>query len=112
MRQKNLGRPSSPFGAWVLTTILSELDGGRRDPESHHREHRGHRGRKERVSDPDPCKRTIQKYMRGVRTRKGGQTWATFLKNHAKDIWACDSVQNYDIFFRLVSRLMTSGSTR
>ena len=38
----------------MLTTILSGLDGRRRDPESHHREHRGHRGRKERVSDPDP----------------------------------------------------------
>jgi putative transposase len=48
------------------------------------------------------CKRTIQKYMRGVRTRKGGQTWATFLKNHAEDIWACDFVQTYDIFFRQV----------
>ena len=48
------------------------------------------------------CKRTIQKYMRGVRNRRGGQTWATFLKNHAEDIWACDFVQTYDIFFRQV----------
>ena len=47
-------------------------------------------------------KRTIQKYMRLVRTRGGGQTWATFLKNHAEDIWACDFVQTYDIFFRQV----------
>src|SRR4051812_45356393 len=30
-------------------------------------------------------KRTIQKYMRGVRSRGGGgQSWATFLKNHAE----------------------------
>ena len=36
-------------------------------------------------------KRTIQKYMRSVRTRRpGGQKWATFLHNHAADIWACD----------------------
>ncbi len=48
------------------------------------------------------CKRTIQKYMRGVRSRGGGQTWATFLRNHAEDIWACDFVQTYDIFFRQV----------
>ena len=47
-------------------------------------------------------KRTIQKYMRGVRTRGGGQTWATFLKNHAESTWACDFVQSYDILFRQV----------
>lgn len=30
------------------------------------------------------CKRTIQKYMRTVRTHQpGGQTWATFLRTHA-----------------------------
>jgi hypothetical protein len=38
------------------------------------------------------CKRTIQKYMRDTRSpRQRGQTWATFLQNHAKDIWACDA---------------------
>jgi hypothetical protein len=47
-------------------------------------------------------KRTIQKYMRSVRTNRGGQTWATFLKNHADETWACDFVQTYDIFFRQV----------
>jgi len=47
-------------------------------------------------------KRTIQKYMRGVRTRGGGQTWATFLKNHAESTWACDFIHSYDIFFRQV----------
>ena len=37
------------------------------------------------------CKRTIQKYMRPVRSpRPRGQNWATFLRNHAADIWACD----------------------
>ncbi len=47
------------------------------------------------------CKRTIQKYMRQVRTaRPRGQTWATFLQNHAKDIWACDFLQVTDLFFR------------
>src|SRR5881275_3059629 len=46
------------------------------------------------------CKRTIQKYMRAVRpTRLGGQTWKTFLHNHAKDIWACDFLQVTDLFF-------------
>ena len=35
-------------------------------------------------------KRTIQKYMRSVCPRRpSGQTWSTFLRNHAHDIWAC-----------------------
>jgi putative transposase len=47
------------------------------------------------------CKRTIQKYMRGVRSpRQRGQTWATFLHTHTKDIWACDFLQVTDLFFR------------
>jgi putative transposase len=46
-------------------------------------------------------KRTIQKYMHQARpTRAGGQTWKTFLRNHAKDVWACDFLQGMDLFFR------------
>jgi hypothetical protein len=29
-----------------------------------------------------------------------GQTWATFLRIHAKDLWACDFVQLSDVWFR------------
>jgi putative transposase len=47
------------------------------------------------------CKHTIQKYMRAVcTTRPRGQTWATFLQNHANDIWACDFLPVTDLFFR------------
>jgi putative transposase len=47
------------------------------------------------------CKRTIQKYMRGVRTpRPAGQSWRTFLRNHAGEIWACDFLQVTDLSFR------------
>ena len=47
------------------------------------------------------CKRTIQKYMRGVRTRQpGGQRWSTFLRTHADQIWACDFLQVTDLLFR------------
>jgi putative transposase len=47
------------------------------------------------------CKRTIQKYMRHARSpRRGGQKWAVFLQNHAKDMWACDFLQVTDLFFR------------
>jgi putative transposase len=48
-------------------------------------------------------KRTIQHYMgkvRGPRPRE--QTWTTFLHNHAAQIWACDFVQTYDLFFRAI----------
>ena len=44
---------------------------------------------------------TIQKYMRSVRTNQPiGQKWATFLHNHASQIWACDFLQVSDLFFR------------
>ena len=47
------------------------------------------------------CKRTIQKYMRGARTKPPrGQKWSTFLRNHASQIWACDFLQVTDLFFR------------
>ena len=47
------------------------------------------------------AKRTVQRYMRQARpARPRRQTWATFLRNHAKDIWACDFVQVHDLFFR------------
>ena len=36
-------------------------------------------------------KRTIQKYMKHVRPKRvRGQSWRTFVRNHAKDVWACD----------------------
>jgi hypothetical protein len=46
-------------------------------------------------------KSTIQEYIHNV--RKPGlprQTWATFLRNHAKEICCCDFLQTYDLFFR------------
>ncbi len=47
-------------------------------------------------------KRTIQKYMRQARPpRQPGQTWATFVRNHAQQIWACDFLQVTDLLFRL-----------
>ena len=39
--------------------------------------------------------------MRRVRTtRPRGQNWATFLHNHAAEMWACDFLQVTDLFFR------------
>ena len=46
-------------------------------------------------------KRTIQKYMKQIRPKRArGQSWKTFLCNHAKDVWACDFLQVTDLFFR------------
>jgi len=47
------------------------------------------------------CKRTIQKYLPKERKPSSpSQTWATFLKNQAKGIWACDFTVVYDWLFR------------
>jgi putative transposase len=49
-------------------------------------------------------KRTIQKYMRHVRSKRPrGQNWRTFLRNHAAEVsgvGACDFLQVTDLFFR------------
>lgn len=51
-------------------------------------------------------KRTVQRYMRQVRRglppHQPNQTWATFLADHAQDIWACDFLQTYDLLFRAI----------
>lgn len=47
------------------------------------------------------CKRTVQKYMRGARPRRpSSPRWGTFLREHAKEIWACDFLQLFDALFR------------
>lgn len=69
---------------------------------------------------------TVRKYMRQARRKlpplKRGQSWATFLANHAGETWACDFVQTYDLLFRTVfvyfiielgsRRVVHSGVTR
>ena len=60
-------------------------------------------------------KSTIQKYIQEVRgPRALKQTWATFLRNHAREIWACDFLQTYDVFFRtlFVYAIIELGSRR
>jgi putative transposase len=48
-------------------------------------------------------KSAIQKYIEKVRkSHPSSQDWATFLRNHASQIWACDFLQTYDILFRTV----------
>ncbi len=45
-------------------------------------------------------KRTIKKYMRQVKPPKSGQNWATFLRNHAQTIWACDFTVIHTLLFK------------
>jgi putative transposase len=48
-------------------------------------------------------KNRIRKYIKQVRpSRSSRQNWATFLHNHARQIWACDFLQTYDAFFRTI----------
>ena len=61
------------------------------------------------------AKRTIQRYMRSARpSRPQGQTWATFLKNHATQVWACDFLPVIDFRFRQLYAffIMELGSRR
>jgi putative transposase len=49
------------------------------------------------------AKNTIQTYINRVRgPLSTKQTWSTFLRNHAQDIWAVDFLQTYDLFFRTI----------
>ncbi len=49
------------------------------------------------------AKWTVQKYMRDARPpQRAGQRWATFLRNHAGEIWACDFLPVTDLLFRPV----------
>ena len=51
--------------------------------------------------DIQVCKRTIQKYLPKARVSPTpSQSWSTFVKNHARDIWACDFTVGYDCLFR------------
>ncbi len=61
------------------------------------------------------AKRTIQKQMRRIQgPRPPGQRWATFLRNHAHETWACDFLQTYDLLFRPIFAffLIELGSRR
>jgi putative transposase len=47
------------------------------------------------------AKSTTLKYIRLVRQpTTSDQTWLTFLHNHAPEIWACDFLQTFGLFFR------------
>ena len=54
------------------------------------------------VIDKDTVKKYMNRARKGLPPRNQGQTWATFLKNHAWETWACDFLQTYDLFFRAV----------
>ena len=45
---------------------------------------------------------TIRRYMVSRREPRGGQTWRTFVKNHASQIFAIDFLTQYTAFFTVV----------
>ena len=45
---------------------------------------------------------TIRKYMVSRRKPRDGQTWRTFVKNHAKQSYACDFLTQHTAFFAVV----------
>ena len=46
---------------------------------------------------------TIRRYMAPRRSRpRGGQTWRTFIKNHADQMWACDFLTQHTAYFSVV----------
>jgi len=50
---------------------------------------------------PRVSKRTVQKYLaRDHSPRPSGQPWATFLRNHAHETWACDFLPVTGLLFR------------
>ena len=53
--------------------------------------------------DASVAKSSIQKYTQDLRrVGPSGQSWGTFLRNHASEIWACDFLQTYDALFRSI----------
>ena len=44
----------------------------------------------------------MRRARRGLPPVRHGQTWATFIKNHSGETWACDFVQTYNWLFRTV----------
>jgi putative transposase len=58
---------------------------------------------------------TIRRYMVPRHSSpRGGQTWRTFVKNHAKQMWACDFLTQYTAFFNVayIFIVMEIGSRR
>jgi putative transposase len=60
--------------------------------------------------------RTVRKYLAGPRPRRTGrdQRWSTFIRNHARELVACDFVVSMTLSFRIVYTLvvMEVGSRR
>jgi putative transposase len=51
----------------------------------------------------DVAKSSVQKYTQDLRrVGPSGQSWGTFLRNHASEIWAYDFLQTYDALFRSI----------
>ena len=58
---------------------------------------------------------TIRHYkITRLNTPRGDQTWRTFLRNHGKAVWSCDSLPQHTAFFAVayIFVIMEIGSRR
>ncbi len=65
-----------------------------------------------RLLGHDLSDRTIAKYMKRPRRPGGGQRWTTFLRNHARQIAACDLLVVQTLTFRLLYVLVVLSHDR
>jgi transposase InsO family protein len=87
LRSKPKGRPPTPRAALIRQVVAGNIRWG------------AERIRQElKKLGYKVAKRTVQRYMAGLRRRGPGGSWATFLNNHVT--WSCDFVQTYDARFR------------
>lgn len=99
-RQKSKGQPRQPRISEETIALIKQMA-------VENRRWGSNRIRGELLKLGIPVNRgTIRRYRwqarRKLPPQHHGQSWATFLANHASEIWACDFVQTYDLFFRTV----------
>jgi putative transposase len=61
-----------------------------------------HKRRTAQAGHPGGQEHDSEVHQPGALSPPSKQTWATFLRNHAKDIWAVDFLQTHDLFFRAI----------
>jgi putative transposase len=61
-----------------------------------------HSGRNAQAEYEGRQEQRAEKHARPARLGPSGQSWGTFLRNHASEIWACDFLQTYDALFRSI----------
>ena len=100
--------PSRPPLAAETVALIRRAGGG--EPPLGRRAHprRAAQARHPRGQAHDPALPARRPARRG----RGGQTWATFLRNHAHEIWACDFLPVTDLALPAAVRLLRRRARR